>query len=825
VIDANRFQSASGLRPASAFVLVGIVLCLVGAKAVRIALCDPGAEPQNLIAAQGPQVEFDLCDSLGHPMAFSVAYLELVMSPNAMWQAHTPDKTAHELAQILGGGCTPAWMLEHMLPDAKDGVIRVAEGPLAMSVEQARRVQAWIQSGVTDGESEGAPIAGMWIEATRQSGEYGLAWRPAVVLSESARIEHKKPRALDWTRQLADDLFVCLEGRDAFEHLDNDELLNGARRRIWNALMPTHFKSVVKNVPPEVALEVFKLLKLEHVQDHQMKLVRNARRVYPMQIAAKGASIAATCDDPPAAVLGRWGTLELEQARRRAREELMLPADECCTERELDRLRAATEIKVYQPSPMSGLELLASNVLRRPEWAFLERQREEYTYLANQAPRQPLQHYFQDLVPESETPHVVTTLDAELMRRTRQWLTRVMIDHKPAVAMAIALEVSTGRVLAVDAIDPYDMGGFLPTMHTFTPGSTMKAIVMATAIDEGKVDFGERINTFNGNFRLGSRTIHEAEGAQTGWLTPAEGLAYSCNAVLVQIGLRVPSADLRARFDELGYAKSPDSGLGGERSGSLKRLPWSDVYTHASVCFGHEMLVTLWQHAAALATVVRGGEYRPLALIDAVEQNGARHDIPLAAPRRVFAQETCEAVRAMMMLGAREGTGKKVYCPDLVMGTKTGTAQKVPTEPCLHVELEHNREHGCHGARECRAKLVGQRTAHRGACYTSSMCAFGHLADDPREVMVLVVVDEPRGGKKYGAEVAGPAAVGILEAALGYTRGGEKFTPPTHEGFVPMSAGGIAADLARDSAGGRTSQIAVDRSSEQPWAEDARAAR
>jgi cell division protein FtsI/penicillin-binding protein 2 len=474
---------------------------------------------------------------------------------------------------------------------------------------------------------------------------------------------------------------------------------------------------------------------------------------------------------------------------------------------------------------MSGLELLASNVLRRPEWAFLERRREEYTYLANQAPRQPLQHYFQDLVPESETPHVVTTLDAELMRRTRQWLTRVMIDHKPAVAMAIALEVSTGRVLAVDAIDPYDMGGFLPTMHTFTPGSTMKAIVMSTAIDEGKFDFGEHINTFNGHLQLGSRTIHEAEGEKTGWLTPAEGLAYSCNAVLVQIGLRIPSADLHARFMDLGYAQPPHSGLGGERTGTVPRLPWSDAYAHASVCFGHEMLVTLWQHAAALATVVRGGEYRPLALIDAVEQNGARHDIPLAAPRRVFAQETCDEVRAMMMLGAREGTGKKVYCPDIVMGTKTGTAQKVPTEPCLHVELEHNREHGCHGARECRAKLVGQRTAHRGACYTSSMCAFGHLIDDPREIMVLVVVDEPRGGKKYGADVAGPAAVGILEAALGYTRGGEKFTPPTPEGFVPMSAGEIAADLARDSAVGRTSKIAIDRSSEQPWAEDARAAR
>jgi stage V sporulation protein D (sporulation-specific penicillin-binding protein) len=367
-------------------------------------------------------------------------------------------------------------------------------------------------------------------------------------------------------------------------------------------------------------------------------------------------------------------------------------------------------------------------------------------------------------------------------------------------------------------------------MHTYTPGSTMKAIIMATAIDENVVDLEhDTFDTFNGNYRIGSRTIHEAEGAQTGWLTPAQGLAYSCNAVLVQIGLRVPSANLRQRFIDLGYAQYPRSGLGNERAGSLAPLPWKEEYTHASVCFGHEMLVTMWQHAAALATVVRGGEFRPLTLIDAVEQDGARHALPLPAPRRVFRAETCADVRDMMMLGAREGTGRKVYCPDIVMGTKTGTAQKVPTEPCLHVELEHNREHHCNGA--CRARLLTLPKPHRGPCYTSSMCAFGHLPGDEREVMVYVVVDEPRGGKKYGADVAGPAAVGILEEALGYVRGGVKYAPLSPDGFAPIEAGAPNASNASSASNARTADGGARRASdavaaaEQPWAEDAHAPR
>ena len=136
----------------------------------------------------------------------------------------------------------------------------------------------------------------------------------------------------------------------------------------------------------------------------------------------------------------------------------------------------------------------------------------------------------------------------------------------------------------------------------------------------------------------------------------------------------------------------------------------------------------------------------------------------------------------MMMLGAQVGTGRKVFCPDIVMGTKTGTAQKVGNELCLHVELKHNQEHGCHGAAACRAALVGEK-AHGGPCYTSSMCIWGHLPSGGREVMVLVVVDEPRGKHHFGSEVAGPAAIAILREALGLTCAGAPVAPADVDGF------------------------------------------
>ena len=53
---------------------------------------------------------------------------------------------------------------------------------------------------------------------------------------------------------------------------------------------------------------------------------------------------------------------------------------------------------------------------------------------------------------------------------------------------------------------------------------------------------------------------------------------------------------------------------------------------------------------------------------------------------------------------------------------------------------------------------------------------------------MLVVVDEPRKGKKFGADVAGPAAAAILKEALGYTSSGAHAEPVGPEGFQPFEA-------------------------------------
>jgi hypothetical protein len=804
----EQFRSASGLRPASAFVLIGFVLALVAARAAIIALHEEGEQPTNQKRLPILPVGFVVTDAGGVPLSGSVDYLELVMSPNAMWQAHTPDAMAQKLSLALGKPADAAALLEKMLPDAERGIVTARNGeggPLLLDEAQAGRVAQWLKRGTNDPDAdEGTPIHGFQLVRANQPGAYGLVWSPRIALSDEERARHGAKKPLEWSRRLADGLGACMLG-DAAATIDTDEERASLRSSMWSALMPTQFKSIVKEVGVERAQAVHDLLKEERVQTHQMEIRRNKKRVYPVK-GERGAA-------PAVSVLGRFGTLEPEKARRLAMEDLRLPPDDSLWSAEqLEAFHARADARIFQPSPMSGLELLAKSMLDLPEWQqWLRLRGEEYTFLANQVPRQPRHSYFQELVPGDEPPRVISTIEIGLQRTLRLAIQRTMAENDPALVMAIAIDVATGDVLAVDSVDRYGMGGFLPILHTFTPGSTFKVITMAAALEEGVVTPRESINAHHNTFVFEGRPIHEAEGAKDkDWVTASQGLALSINAVLVQIGTRMSAEAMRRHLVHLGYGQAPKTGLGGERMGTLLALPWSRKYTQASMCFGHEILTTMWQHAAALCTVVRGGHFRPLRIVKAVEQYGITKPVPLVEDlpnqaRDSLSARTCEDVREMMMLGAREGTGKKVWRDDMIMGTKTGTAEKTPSELCLHAELQHNQEHDCHGNRACRRGLKGKKL-HRGSCYTSSMCIFGRRPEGGREVMVLVIVDEPRGKRHFGSEVAGPAAITILREALGLTRLGEETTQAGTDGFHAVST---------------QAEGALD----QPWAERTHASR
>jgi len=735
-------RSASGLRPMSAFVVVGAVVVSVAVWVVRLA-CGDAEQPQRVRAERGELPAYSIAAQDGQAIARFVPRFDLELSPRSLWQAHTPRRIAEALARVLGGTPGPEALLHALLPDMDSGGEIHVEA-WRLTVLQTQRLHDWIESGAG---TEHGPLTGLRFEP----GEHGyrLVWQPEVLLGEEQRRAHGVAQAWRWARRIADGLYACCSGGPLDSALVPESQARANRDEVWKALLPTAFARPLRGISPALVLPLRQELEAQGVATWQMRVAYARDRVYPAGEHE---------------LFGSWGYLQ--------------PSDP-------------------RPAPRAGLEQLCDRVLSDPRYAAFERRPEEYRWIDDRPVRGARANGYLGFTPASEPPVVRTSLDLSLQRFLGQELQDTLATHQAAVVMGIVLDVQSGAILALDSAEAYPVQPFAPVYHVFTTGSTFKVVTMAVALEEGVVTPETRFDVGQGEYRVryedgrpSGRVIREAEGALTGTDTAARFFAYSVNAALAQIALRVNDEHFHSYLERLGYGRSPHSGLGPERAGNLPPTPWSYAYTHASLGFGHEISTTLWRHAEALATILRGGEYRPLSLVSGVEQ-GERHlAVPQAEPARVFSTRTCETVRDMMRLGAREGTGREVRAafvdslsaalgaePDdsaFDIGTKTGTAQKVPSELCVHVELAERARWEREGlpATQLRLAALDSLEKPHSRCYTSSICVFGRAPNSERELMVLVVVDEPRGKERYGSRVAGPAAQRVLAEALGLTRNG-----------------------------------------------------
>jgi len=751
-------SSESGLRPLSAIVVIAFVVLMVMLRVTVLALGENGGtRVLAVLQESGMEPAYNIEDQSGTPLAVFLERLDLVMSPQSMWQAHTPDYMAVELADQLGPEVHPSDLLARMIPDAVNGVITVDRWEI--DEDAAHRIDRWIRGeGEWEREAPGH-LPGIGFETESGMGPR-LSWKPVELLSRETRATYGKTTSpTRWTRSIADALGTALFG--PLPEAATDAERTRRRDEIWSGLMPTKFCRAALSISPERALPLSKLMRSENVEPIQMSLASTRSRTYP------------SGDFP---VLGQWGFTKNDQ---------------------------------LEPEPYGGLESLCDSILGEEEWSWIEPIPGSYEYRRERPARLKLRPYFMGRVEGTGAPTVRMTMDVSLQRFLRERLQRVMADHEPAVAMAIAVELATGNVLAVDGVHAYGMAAFPPVKHQFMPGSTFKIVTMATALEAQVVRPEDTFEVGTGEWPLvvgdRTRTIHEAEGSKHGRITASESLAYSVNAGLVQIGMQIPAEYFHDRLVNLGYGRRVNAKLGGEERGLIPELPWTRLYAHASVCYGYEVSTTLWQHMQALTTILRGGVFKELRIADSISHEGHRYELQRGEPSRLFERGTCATVRGMMELGAREGTGKGLYRDDIVMGTKTGTAERVKTEVCLHVygrAAAALREAGEPVTSNLYRELRGVRKEHQ-RCHTSSIVAVGRRRGDEREIAVFVVVDEPRVGGHFGSKVAGPAAMEILVEALGLTRNGEE----TMDDLVP----GFAASTADPGV------LLPDEAREQPW--------
>lgn len=254
----------------------------------------------------------------------------------------------------------------------------------------------------------------------------------------------------------------------------------------------------------------------------------------------------------------------------------------------------------------------------------------------------------------------------------------------------IVVDVPTGDVLAWAQYPFFD-----PNNVTATPqadrrnrlasdaleqGSTIKSFLIAAALEEGVVNLDTVIYCENGKWKLGRFTLHDTHSY--GKLTVDKILHVSSNIGVAKIGLKLGAKTYYSYLSRLGFGKPTGLPLAGEAKGILRAWnKWAEIDV-ATASFGQSFSATLAQMAQAYLCLAGGGVQRPLRMV--MEDSGLCQvgAIPsrteVADGERVFSVDTMQEVRDILREVVEEdgGTGKQARIPGMVLGGKTGTAQK-----------------------------------------------------------------------------------------------------------------------------------------------------
>lgn len=343
-------------------------------------------------------------------------------------------------------------------------------------------------------------------------------------------------------------------------------------------------------------------------------------------------------------------------------------------------------------------------------------------------------HVIENLTEVSPVPahNIQLSIDERLQTITEDALDNAVAWNKAESGAAVLINVQTGEILSMASFPDFNPnnrdGATLNDFRnraisdTFEPGSTVKPLVLMTALHQGLVQPDSVIDTHP--YTLDGHRIRDVgyypELSLTGILQKSSDTGVS------RLSLAMPIQHLLDTYKGFGFGESTGLGLTGESSGMLpERKFWSQL-DRATFAFGYGLMVTPLQLAHVYATIGSYGLERPLSI--------TRIDPPVMG-HQVMPEEIVHQVEHMMESVALPGGGGiKAAVRDYRVAIKTGTAKKIGDD----------------------GKYVDKYVA-----YTAGVAP----ASRPRFALA-VVINDPKNGSYYGGAVSAPVFSQIMGDVL-----------------------------------------------------------
>jgi len=326
------------------------------------------------------------------------------------------------------------------------------------------------------------------------------------------------------------------------------------------------------------------------------------------------------------------------------------------------------------------------------------------------------------------------SVDKRLQYLTYRTLKAAVLKHNAVAGSAVVLDADTGEVLAManqPSFNVNDRSQMQPgttrnraMIDVFEPGSTMKPFTIAAALESGRWRDYYKVETGPGYMRVMGNTIRDTRNF--GDLDVAGVIVKSSNVGISKIALSLDAEQQWAMYQRLGFGLDTGSGFPGEASGRLSDNALKNDFERATLAFGYGVSVTALQLARAYAAIAADGYLKPVSLL-------YQPQAPLG--ERIMSTKTAVALREMMQqVVSAKGTARQATVANYSVAGKTGTVHKF---------------------------TAGGYADDRYLALFAGMVP----AQDPELVMV-VIIDEPRNSEYFGGEVSAPVFSKVMAGAM-----------------------------------------------------------
>lgn len=281
--------------------------------------------------------------------------------------------------------------------------------------------------------------------------------------------------------------------------------------------------------------------------------------------------------------------------------------------------------------------------------------------------------------PAKDGADVYTTLDNRTQQQLETLITKAEKETQASSMTAVVMEAKTGKILAatqrpnVNSSTPVWRNALV--QDTYEPGSTMKVLALAAAIDSG--NFNPEAVYKSGTWELGGGKITDWNTAGWGNITYKEGFYRSSNVAFAHIEQDMGSATWKKYIQKFGLLKNVGIyGMSGESKGYTS---YKGTLEQANTAFGQGITVNVMQMMQAFSAIANNGTMvKPYFIKKIVASDGKM--LEKTKPQTIghpVSQATAKKVLHYMqgVIYNKNGTGQVYKISGYRIAGKTGTAQ------------------------------------------------------------------------------------------------------------------------------------------------------